>query len=455
MITPRFSCSQSDHFVFLSIYCPSIRAADLEIHVHDSLFTLHINPYFLRLSFPHNVLDDDASSAKYDPTTGYLEIKLTKEVKGLHFEDLDLLARLLAPRPPAASPSIQVLSSSTTSVDNELAGKTAALTLERQEILDAARNDWQLPQVPESPAIETSLQKHYGFLNMHSGYFKHATHTENEVNELGADAEICTIHERGRRRIRHENEKFDAEHYMADYADDAIVQEFLAWEHPYLTDDDNVHFTDEENLAMLNLPRKEYLSTQQQTHDLYLTLVTFLFSYAYDSRTTQHDPTPESAWTLCNLIPAFSALDPPTSPLTLNGPYTFTPDEICETLVASYRRLLAFPLYRSFALAETCRRDTARLLSRGKRSVTRCLLEMKRILDHHEVYYVYSKIWLEDFCVWVQAYASEDTLVRLGECAAKSTMQKSSIGWNLEQLENATRAAGVMQSDSDDETAEE
>lgn len=37
--------------------------------------------------------------------------------------------------------------------------------------------------------------------------------------------------------------------------------------------------------------------------------------------------------------------------------------------------------------------------------VVRCLLEVKDILDHHEVYYVYSKIWVDDFCVWTQAYA--------------------------------------------------
>jgi protein SHQ1 len=59
-----------------------------------------------------------------------------------------------------------------------------------------------------------SLQAQYGFLDMHSGYLNHATHTENEVNELGDDAEICTKAERRRRRLKHEDEKFDEEHYM-------------------------------------------------------------------------------------------------------------------------------------------------------------------------------------------------------------------------------------------------
>lgn len=158
---------------------------------------------------------------------------------------------------------------------------------------------------------------------------------------------------------------------------------------------------------MYNIDDTADLATQQQTHELYLTLCSLLFAYAYDSRTTQHDPTPESGWTTTSLVPAFTALDPP--PYTqkpADSPFgTFHPSELAATFVASYRRSLAFPLFRSFALAEKCRGDVAAFLRGGKRVVARCLLELKNILEHHEVYYVYSKIWVEDFCVWMQAYA--------------------------------------------------
>ena len=149
------------------------------------------------------------------------------------------------------------------------------------------------------------------------------------------------------------------------------------------------------------------IATESQTHDLYLTLITVLFAYFYDSRTSQHDPTPESAWTICNLIPAFTALDPPHSSHYVgeSGSHTFSVDELKETLLPSYRRLLAFPLYRSFALAEKCQEDLTNALKQGKRLIIRCLLEIKDILDHHDVYYIYSKIWLDDFCVWIQSNA--------------------------------------------------
>lgn len=69
----------------------------MEINVDGTLFSVHINPYFLRLHLPSNVIEDDDSSAKYDPGTGYLIVTLTKETKGEDFPDLDLLAKLLVP----------------------------------------------------------------------------------------------------------------------------------------------------------------------------------------------------------------------------------------------------------------------------------------------------------------------------------------------------------------------
>lgn len=160
------------------------------------------------------------------------------------------------------------------------------------------------------------------------------------------------------------------------------------------------------DLWVLNFTSVLDLATPAQTHNLYLTLLTLLFAYAYEARTTQRDPTPESAWTIASLTPAFSALDPPPyGHPPSSDPSTFTEAELADTLTASYRRSLAFPLYRSFALAEACRADVAALLARGKRVVARCLMEMKDILDYHDVYYVYSKIWVDDFCTWTLANA--------------------------------------------------
>ncbi|KIP01723.1 hypothetical protein PHLGIDRAFT_123107 [Phlebiopsis gigantea 11061_1 CR5-6] len=464
MITPRFSCSQNENSVVVSVYCPSVRASDVEINVDESLFTLHINPYYLRLNFPHPLQEDDEASAQYDPGSGFLTVTLTKAVPGQPFEDLDLLAKLLAPRPSESrsqGPLIEVLDSQAPeeSVEDDLIAQTENLSLERNEILEAAENDWQLKQeVPEPlSSLKTTTQERYGFLDMYTGYFQHVGHTENEVNELGADAETCSPAERRTRRVRHEDGKWDEEHYMADFADDDYIQELIRWTHPHTVAQTDFAYTEEENLVMLRLPRKEYLVTASQTHHLYLTLLTLLFAYAYDSRTTQHDPTPESGWTISTLVPAFAALDPaPYSPPPPDGPpATFAPSELAAVFTASYRRALAFPLFRSFALAERCRADVAAVLRGGRRVVVRCLLELKRVLDRHDVYYVYSKIWVDDFCVWAQALASDDALLRLAAAVGALRMEKRFVGWDLEELEGLTRADGERADDSDDESEDE
>ncbi|KAJ6551870.1 SHQ1 protein-domain-containing protein [Mycena capillaripes] len=142
-----------------------------------------------------------------------------------------------------------------------------------------------------------------------------------------------------------------------------------------------------------------------------------------------------------------------TAPTTSSE--TTSPSELTASLSQSYRQSLCFPLYRSFLLAEACREAVAALFPLRKRAIVRCLLETKFILDHHEVYYVYSKIWLADFCVWVQAPASDDTLREIGAAVKILPIPKRPIGWVLELLEAATQEVQARQVDSDDESDEE
>lgn len=123
-----------------------------------------------------------------------------------------------------------------------------------------------------------------------------------------------------------------------------------------------------------------------------------------------------------------------------------------SALRTSYRRALAFPLYRSFALCRRIQQDVADVLSRGTRPVTRLLLASKKILDAHDVYYVYSKIWLDDFCAWLPSHTTDEELKTLGSEVVSTIISKSDIDWDLEELEQATQDVAP---DSDDEDVEE
>jgi len=74
------------------------------------------------------------STAKYDPSSGYLTISLTKEDKGQDFKDLDLLTKLLAPRKTSTGPTIEMVSSQDTE-ESELVSGIDNLSLEKNEIL--------------------------------------------------------------------------------------------------------------------------------------------------------------------------------------------------------------------------------------------------------------------------------------------------------------------------------
>jgi protein SHQ1 len=98
---------------------------------------VHINPYFLRLNFSDSLIEDDASSANYDPSSGYLTLALTKESPGKEFKDLDLLSKLLAPRPSvSAQPNIEVLSTEPTPGESDISTLVQSLSLQDKELLE-------------------------------------------------------------------------------------------------------------------------------------------------------------------------------------------------------------------------------------------------------------------------------------------------------------------------------
>lgn len=66
-------------------------------------------------------------------------MSLTKEEQGCQFKDLDLLAKLLAPRPTAPQSIIEVLDDQASLVvindeEEELVNQTSALSLQRDEL---------------------------------------------------------------------------------------------------------------------------------------------------------------------------------------------------------------------------------------------------------------------------------------------------------------------------------
>ena len=98
-VTPRFSLSQDDEFVHLSIVVPHVRVSAAEVDVDGARVAFFCAPYLLRLTLPGALVDDARCRAEYDADAagGTLNVRVAKAQAGEHFEGLDMVTRLLQP----------------------------------------------------------------------------------------------------------------------------------------------------------------------------------------------------------------------------------------------------------------------------------------------------------------------------------------------------------------------
>ncbi|GJJ73209.1 protein SHQ1 [Entomortierella parvispora] len=604
MITPKFTVTQDSDHVTIVIKAPHIKTQNVDINVQGDVFKFNLKPYFLRLTFPGNVLEDERSKAIYDVGSGELTVILAKETPGEHFPDLDMLTKLLVRKGDITDnkqikrPLIEVLSS----------GDTLEGTRQVEKDEDF---DWEMPQEIRQ---EVFSEVRYGFNNRYSGFFTHVQETANDVLDV-YDPEHASLETRREDRIKRENDKFDDEYYMSDFMIEEEIQHLLKYktqwwnelraiqkaekdnagkkpkesvplvptpvvkatptvsaapvshsttfssafskpvkpatpsifnivnkedsddessstisglgsgfgmkevstksivkditpstssapslvldmtpstvsttpavdsleslvattEAPLIDESEPVRHLGGENITvvdssrtatektaledgmadmslsgesvlgakpfsakeqelMRDLPKREYIL--ENAKSTYLGLIDILFAYSYDLRVGEGDTTVETAWTICKLSSSMAALDQFTT--------------LKETLVASVRRSLAYPLSRNWNLAMKVLQDVYVIFKLGRRGILRALLQIKDVLDHDDVYYIYSKMFLEDYCVWIQS-ASENVIRTLAHELHHFKLEKADLGWHLEELETLAKEAPEMEEEEEEE----
>ncbi|KAG0071897.1 hypothetical protein BGZ90_012094 [Linnemannia elongata] len=616
MITPKFTVSQDNDTVTIVIKAPHIKTQNVDFEVDGAVFKFNLKPYFLRLTFPGNVVDDERAKATYNVGEGELTVILPKETPGEDFPDLDMLTKLLVRKGDLSTdkqikrPLIEVIGS----------GETLEGTRQVEKDEDF---DWEMPQEIRQ---EIFSEVRYGFNNRYSGFFTHVQETANDVLDV-YDPEHATLEQRRENRIQRENSKFDDEYYMSDFMTEEEIQHILKYKTQWwnelraiqkaekdnaskkaktaptpasaslisatpqpttsaptkiaasttftstlfanptkpstpsifnivkddseettssvdafglkeistkktttsslisevgsssssgsglildlepskpspavtsaatlesnsnnplistieplidesepvkhlaghsievidsskpllnsdLTDgiaemnlsgeDSSVPvkpFSAKEQELMRDLPRREYIL--ENTKSAYLTLIDILFAYSYDLRTSEGDTSVETAWTICKLSPSIAALDQFTT--------------LKETLLASFRRALAYPLNRNWNLAEKVLQDVYVILKLGRRGILRALLAIKDVLDHDDIYYIYSKMFVEDYCVWIQS-ASEKVIRTLAHELHHFKLDKSELGWHLEELEALAKETPEEEEEEEEESEDD
>ncbi|KAJ1962607.1 hypothetical protein GGI12_002558 [Dipsacomyces acuminosporus] len=493
MITPRFSVRQDDTSVYVTVHAPHVRAQTIEFDVDEYQFKFFASPYYLRLTFPGKVIEDEQSTASFDAAAGDILVTLTKENAGEEFENLDLLTALLATRKEKeASSGIGTDGSAKRPIIQEIGGGGSSsygnegLDMDRSAILEDEEFDWEIPQTLVTEDSESLLpgSAKYGFDQQYNGFFTHVHETANEINEV-PDPEHMSVHGRSENRIEREDAKFDEDYYMDNYVNDEDIVPLIQHKSRFYsilrrqqkqarknestadttaaTSDtqvdklaqsvkDNLHtdetksqeeswaeFTEEEKKAMLDLPRKTHLITNEQA--VYLGLIDILFAYSLDCRINKGEPTVESVWSIGTLSPTLSNLEHFSS--------------LRSVIVACFRRALAYPLYRNWDLCEKALEDVYVVLKLGRRAVLKVMLETKLMFDQHDVYYVYSKVFLDDYCVWLQTAASDKVIRSLAHKLHHFEVEKEEIGWHLDEFEDLALESSDSEVDNDDDVEEE
>ncbi|XP_012379789.1 protein SHQ1 homolog isoform X2 [Dasypus novemcinctus] len=223
MLTPAFDLSQDPDFLIVAIRVPYARVSEFDVYFEGVDFKFYAKPYFLRLNLPGRIVENGSEQGSYDADKGIFTIRLPKETPGQHFEGLNMLTALLAPRKSrTAKPLVEEIGASEVS--------------EEGAEDDDEEFDWQIEQSPYEEVSESALnpQCFYGFGNLRSGVFQRLQDELSEVIDI-KDPDFTCAAERRQKRLAAELAKFDPDHYLADFFEDEAVERVLKY-NPWWTD---------------------------------------------------------------------------------------------------------------------------------------------------------------------------------------------------------------------------
>eukprot|EP00602_Paraphysomonas_sp_CaronLab_P005157 CAMPEP_0185035904 /NCGR_PEP_ID=MMETSP1103-20130426/28033_1 /TAXON_ID=36769 /ORGANISM="Paraphysomonas bandaiensis, Strain Caron Lab Isolate" /LENGTH=606 /DNA_ID=CAMNT_0027573189 /DNA_START=98 /DNA_END=1915 /DNA_ORIENTATION=- len=535
VLTPKFSVSQSDDCVVVKIFVPYIRVSDAEIIADGTEFTFFCKPYLLKLSLPSEVEEDERCSAKYDPEeeNGVIIATLPKKNKGEYFPGLDLSSQLMLRRKlkddsTYSFPSIEVVSETT----NDNPTDSADVEVGMGESISES-NDLETPNISLGCNTYGFNQRYSGVLNdlrdelvdMISVRCPDSVpYRERRILRLQAEGVDFNEDRYIGDWIEGENDAIYIES-MAYTAPWDMYWEQLKVHHstasgpsesplgpPSATEpvsssaceSDSVTtalppsaesepplsvvedqreasvfdaiggYSDDEQETQRKLPRRSYLipSSSAEERSVLLSLVDILFAYAYDCRTTQGEPTVESAYTISRVSPSLSWLEyyevrndessNSRSQLTnlerkceksktlegiaIGTESTSTEVSISDSItlhqvaVFCARRALIYPYLRMWPLIRKIFADVVRILLAGQRMVLKCLLNIRRIFERTETHYLLNKVFIDDYCVWLSRLENGSSVCKaLGNELAevKKFITKGDLQLGLLDIERA------------------
>lgn len=80
MITPIFEVKQNEEFIIVEMRVPHLKVSTFDFYIEKGTFKFYGKPYFLRLEFQKELVEDGREKSTYDISTGLLTVHLPKKV---------------------------------------------------------------------------------------------------------------------------------------------------------------------------------------------------------------------------------------------------------------------------------------------------------------------------------------------------------------------------------------
>ena len=211
MLTPRFKLEQDEKFVTISIYAPFTHVAETEVFMDGTDFRFFSKPYFLRLHFPCEIIENDDASAKFEAETVSYVIKCPKVNHGEFFPNLDMITELCKPKGSVNASNIEVLE------DNELVN---------DEFEEEFYFEQTIPDEKDDLISEIGMHR-LGFGFKHENVFTKLLEECQEVLDV-KNPDGLSLKERKRMRLEREDKDFNSDHYLSDlYEPDDVLVEIM------------------------------------------------------------------------------------------------------------------------------------------------------------------------------------------------------------------------------------
>jgi len=424
MLTPRFTLSQTEQFLTVTIYAPFTHIDQTEIFMDECDFRFFSKPYYLRLHLPGPIVESEEASGSWEAETSSFVVRCPKLNVGENFAGLDMLTDLLTPKGETeVRNKVEVIGSEEVEEDSDE---------------DDVEIDWyyeqKLPEDEVGPVLDCDSYG-YGFAFKHTGVYRSLLAEYSEMVDL-VEPDTLTQVEREVARKERELNDFNSDHYLCDmYESVAEVDECLSYKSPLLacmsgpSIVDSHHpclsFTSSEQEQLLALPPKQLVVSPSLLPSVHLGLADLLYGYSYAVRVLGQDCV-ETGWCCAKLSSTLSCLAKFSSPRQL--------------VVTGIRRALCYPLYRHWDLAIATWRDVVLLLKLGKAAILKSLLAIMPALNSTPGHYIFNQLYLADYTTWVQTVPEAHMVSLAGAIErALDRVTKEEVGFDLPELEEAAR----------------